>query len=927
MSPGTWPTVGRDHELSLLTSAVDAARLGTGRMVLVEGVAGAGKSHLLDELCRALDTSVTLARATVPISELSTPFSSPLTALGLGLVDLGVESGGPRSMIEAGAGEVAQAVVVDLLLQTVEDRCDTGPLIVVLDDVHAADLGTLVWLDRLADRVAVLPLAVILGARPPLEGTAFDRFHRAVGDGDMLLRLEPLDDDAVAELVTSVLGSPPGPGLCSLLERADGLPLFLAAVLEGVVEDDLVRSGGVVDLADDPRTRGGKAPDAVAERVRSLPAELRPALLAAAVLAESITADQVRSVLGSPLVEVISALDIAERSGLLVAETTSYRFRHELYRQAVLDGVSPPVLAALHGAAAAACAATGEPPIVVARHLVAAGGSGAEMAQWLIGAAETIVAYEPQNALTMADAALKALGTPSRRLAAVRGRALASVGRVGEAEALLRQMLHAAASPGEELGLRRELALALFQQGRPAEAMIEMTRVVELAPDEIARARARAEESFTHLLTGQFERAGEIAAEEFDAGGRSGDLTTQVAAAMVLCLVRLYHGEMAAALGLADRLEYLTGLGATTDAAVYQPWFAAGMARVEADDHVGARRIAALGQQRCIDAGYQWMVPGYDALASYCSLRAGELDDAVAEATAALDWRISDRLGVAVWCHAFSARAAVHQGRLEFAATQLAAADALIDQGRAQLGWDHVGLARAALAERHGDLDAAYAALADVWDLHLALGVRSAVQETGPELVRLETLLGRTDRTAAVLEVLDLAAATIGDATRLADRERALAWANRDLHRLELAIEHSRRSPRRLVTATTTAELASWLKERGARRESEAAARAAAELFTACGAVGDAQSVRPLLARSSRAADLTASAPPALSRTESKVVALLAEGLANAEIAGRLHVSRRTVESHVSSAYRKLGVSNRVELARIGLRLDVGSPG
>jgi ATP/maltotriose-dependent transcriptional regulator MalT len=315
------------------------------------------------------------------------------------------------------------------------------------------------------------------------------------------------------------------------------------------------------------------------------------------------------------------------------------------------------------------------------------------------------------------------------------------------------------------------------------------------------------------------------------------------------------------------------------------------------------------------------MVPGYDALAAYASLRAGELPDAVAEATAALGWGIVDRLGVAVWCHAFLARVAVHQGELDVAATELAAADELIDQGRAQLGWDHVGLARAALAERQGDLAAAYASLADVWDLHLALGARSAAQETGPELVRLETLLGSHERTDAVLDVLGSSARRIGDATRLADLDRAAAWHRRDVDRLERAIAHSRRSPRRLVTATALAELATWYRADGRRSAADEAARAARELFVACGAVGDAHLVEPALrGGGAHQADAT-TGPAALSRREAAVVTLVAEGLANAEIATRLYVSRRTVESHVSSAYRKLGVSNRVELARIGSQL------
>ncbi len=87
-----------------------------------------------------------------------------------------------------------------------------------------------------------------------------------------------------------------------------------------------------------------------------------------------------------------------------------------------------------------------------------------------------------------------------------------------------------------------------------------------------------------------------------------------------------------------------------------------------------------------------------------------------------------------------------------------------------------------------------------------------------------------------------------------------------------------------------------------------------------CGATGDAAALAPLEGRKRRAPAAT-EGPDALSRSERRVVAMIAEGLTNAEIADALYVSRRTVESHVSASYRKLGVTNRVELARIGMHL------
>jgi DNA-binding NarL/FixJ family response regulator len=100
--------------------------------------------------------------------------------------------------------------------------------------------------------------------------------------------------------------------------------------------------------------------------------------------------------------------------------------------------------------------------------------------------------------------------------------------------------------------------------------------------------------------------------------------------------------------------------------------------------------------------------------------------------------------------------------------------------------------------------------------------------------------------------------------------------------------------------------------------DADTLAEEAAQLFSAMGADGSAE----LVSASSR------NRPPArrprfgfdaLTATERKVVGLIADGLSNVEIAKRLYVSRRTVESHVSAAYRKLEVSSRVELARVVL--------
>ncbi len=919
-----WPTVGRADQLRALSDAVARAIEGAGSVVTVEAPAGAGKTQLLDEAAASADASgVAVRRARVPVGGVAAPFAAPLAAFGTSLAELDGGEGAPRSLLEAAAGPVGTPVAVDRLLRMVEDAAGHGPLVLVLDDLHRADAGTVSWVEQLAPRVSALPLVLVLASRPPAPDVPLDRVWHDVVAAATRIELPPLDDESVAELAALVLDAPPGPRARRVLAATGNLPLLVTALLESIVEGRLAGPGdGVVDISAATEERlTARAPQVVVERVREITGDARQPLLAAAVLGDPFPPGLVAQVLGEAAGGVIAALERTERSGLLVEEGTRYRFRHDLYRQAVLASASPPVLAALHGEAATVCAAAGERPLVVAEHLLASGVGGEDGVTWLVAAAESVVAFEPTTALSLVEHALTLTREPDRRLTTAHLRALASVGRVAESEALARQMLATADTPFEEMGLRRDLAMALFHQGRPAESLAEMNTAAALVPPGPARNRLRAEAAFAQLLTTDFAGAGVVAEDAARQARIDGDLTTEVAADMVLCLVRLYDDRHAEALALADHLEHLAGLAETSDAQLYQPWFAASLARLETDDLDGARRAAGEGQRRCVDAGYQWMVPAYDALTALAALRAGDLDDCAASARAALDWRIEDRMGAALWCHSFLARVAVHAGDLDVARTHVAEADRLVAAGRAQLGWDHLALAHAGVSEAEGDRDGALTALTLVWQLHDALGAHSALQELGPRIVRLARLTDRLDAVDGVVAHVAHVREKVGTPTAAADHEWALGWRDADPDALGRAVAHQERTPRRLTVGILRAQQAELLHLCGREAEALDVASQARRDLEACGAHADAAALAHLAGDGMRRSSAAVTGPDALSRSERRVVMMIAEGLANADIAEALFVSRRTVESHVSAAYRKLGVGNRVELARIGMDL------
>ncbi|MEO7370776.1 MAG: LuxR C-terminal-related transcriptional regulator, partial [Ilumatobacteraceae bacterium] len=144
-----------------------------------------------------------------------------------------------------------------------------------------------------------------------------------------------------------------------------------------------------------------------------------------------------------------------------------------------------------------------------------------------------------------------------------------------------------------------------------------------------------------------------------------------------------------------------------------------------------------------------------------------------------------------------------------------------------------------------------------------------------------------------------------------------LAAASGDLHAAEAALVASLDLHRGLgmqfEEARTRLLLGSVLRRAGRRRDARAALEAAARSFDRLGASRFASRAGDEIAR-------LGGRPPtssALTATEARVAQLVARGMTNTEVASELFVSVRTVESHLSRIYRKLGLRSRTELARI----------
>jgi DNA-binding CsgD family transcriptional regulator/tetratricopeptide (TPR) repeat protein len=333
------PLLEREASLALLTEYAAQAACGEGRLVLLSGEAGVGKSALVERLYRDLPD----ARWSWSMCDgLFTP--RPLGPL----FDLADQLGG--ALLERGRAGAGREELFRTLLGILSAP---GVLnVVVVEDIHWADEATLDLLRYLSRRLrgaAVLLIATYrddgLGAADPLRVTLGDlgsqRATRRVG-------LVPLSPGAVRTLAGA--SRLPAPDLYRL---TGGNPFYVTEVLRAGVEEV------------PPSAR-----DAVLARAARLGDGAREVLDVAALTGARVEARLLESVTGCQP----SVLDELLESGLLVADAAWVRFRHEIARLAVAQAIAGHRSQAIHGLVLAALRSSGcEDDARLAFHAEAAG--------------------------------------------------------------------------------------------------------------------------------------------------------------------------------------------------------------------------------------------------------------------------------------------------------------------------------------------------------------------------------------------------------------------------------------------------------------------------------------------------------------------------------------------------------------------------
>jgi DNA-binding CsgD family transcriptional regulator/tetratricopeptide (TPR) repeat protein len=923
----------RDSELELAEGFLDGVRGGAGRILLLEGPAGIGKSALLAQLGdRAATRGIDVLNARASQLDRGFPFGVVRQ-----LLERRVRAAAPReqgTLLTGAAGDAAPALGIsgeaaegDAGMRSLHglywlaaNLAGRGPLVLSVDDAHWADRSSLRWLLYTAPRLAGLPLGIVMTTRPTEPDAEQDLLDGlALDDATTVLRLEPLSQAAVGVLVDTSLGGTAPPVFEAACHRTTGgNPLLVRELLRELAAE------GAAPTAERAEQLEGFGVDAVARNVRrrlhGLGPEAALVAQAVAVVGDGATVREVAVLSEREEATVRAAATDLAATDLLLSDAR-LAFVHPLVRAAVYEDIAPVRRAALHRQVATLREATEDPEQVAVHLLRVDPRSDSKVVE----------------ALSAAAAAASRRGAPDAAVTFLR-RALAEppsgglpragvLAQLGQAEALARMD-----------GFEEHLAGAIGELGDSAEV------------PKLALFLGRA-----HCLMGNVAGAYDVV-EAASAAIDPADPTAPLLEAELLAFARLDRRLRPKAVERVDSYLRRLDRGEQVDALILgalSPWL---LDAPPAERAVAAAEAALSDQRLQAPEVSTLLLPlaGYTLVGAGHLSRAGEVFDAgIAEARrrgellnlgilatarsetyflqgdvgkAEAEARISSEIALAeglarplepiavVGAAAILINALVARGNLEEAERcveglpdPLPALSELLLPARAELR-----LAQGRTAEAIADLRQTGAILGE--EFH------KPIQNWRARLA--VTLAG----TGARDEARALAAAELEQA-RCWQAPLAIGAAltasgvveggSDGAEMLEQAVSVLEQTEARLHRALALIELGALMRRSGSRAAAREPLRAGMDLATRCGATAHADRAHGELVAAGarpRRDRRFLTGPESLTPGELRVATLAAQGMTDRAIAQRLYVTQAAVQFHLRNTFRKLEIGARGEL-------------
>ena len=937
----------RAAEIERIESTLASVPGGEGAVFAVEGAAGVGKSALLRAAAEAAsDSGFEVLRATGREIEREFAFGVVTQLFAQPLAELDPDR---HERVFAGAADLARPLFegserlrpdgdtfprLHGLHWLCANLSSERPLLLVVDDAHWADRPSLDFLAYLAPRVRELEICMAVGIRSRETGAGAELGEALAREGARALHPAALSEPAIERLLRDRLGPDGAERLARQCARATGgNPLFLRELIRSLEG----RNGAGID----PDQVAVHAPPSVSrivlDRLSGMEEQDGRVLRAIAVLGDGADSRLIAQVSGVGADLIAPSIDRLIEVGLL-DEQELLSFEHPIVRRAVYESIPPAARSRDHLWAARAMAADPRLRGRAAAHLLEADAAiepagPAEIEALLSAARGARERGATETGARFLRRALEEDLNPARRRGALLELGTAEL-RLGDGRSLEHlEQAERLSSDGPE---RAEAALAhctaRAQSGSQAAAVEICDAALAVVGDvrelRLALEAQRAHAAWVGGTMGDHERQRLRALEpEVKAGASPAEravltvlaaeagttATREAAKVSQLAELALADGRLLAE-GGAEHPTYLGAVAAITLATDYPAaiagWsagvedsrrrgsisgyatalFSRGFTKYHAGDVAGAE--ADSGEALGLLVGRDLITaPLPLATAAYVAIERGRLDPEVERALEAeVGGEEAPTVGTVVYAIVASGWLALSRGEFELARVRFRGAGGRAAEigwtGPSQLAW------RSGLAHALRRLERDEEALA-------------AVEE--------ELALARAYRAPGPLGIALRAKALVvggGDGIELAGEAVATLAA----------------SGARLEHAKALIDLGAALRRSGARKDSQAPLREGMDLAHRCGSTSSVErALQELRASGARPRRPAQHGVAALSPQERQTSRLAAEGQSNREIAESMFLTRRTVEMHLTGAYRKLGIDSREDLPA-ALRPETDAP-
>lgn len=924
----------RTHELAMLESAARVVSRGEGAMIAVTGRAGLGKTRLLEAALRmaaAHGLRSSQARAgdlerdlgwgvAVDIVEglLSECAPGERAALLSGRArHAATVLADDRALGSQGQFAAAQqaAIVAALTLVTTRLAAEQ-PLAIVIDDLHWADGPSLRWLCHLAARVEQMSVLLIVAFRPHEPG-ASEVLADLDSAASTTLRPAPLTPSATARLVEATLQRSADASTRSAVHEVTAGNPFLIDQLMRHLESGPVNAEAVWNA------RPERLAALVGPRLARLGDDAKALSAAVAVLGVNSSLSHAAELAGIARPRAADAAERLSATGFF-DDRLPLTFAHPLLREVVKAGLSAARVDELRRRAARMLARSDPDPTEGAVHLLAAEPVGEAWAGGLLHAAGQRAmrraAYDSAAAF-FERALLEPLDeVPRHSITLYFGRALLLAGR-DQSLAALRQALEETPDHVERANVALEVGGALMAVDQPQRAVEAyesgLSAIDEL--DEPLRIHLLAQRALATLaLRNEPERTiAAVSAALAEAAGAP-DVASRAAVGLS-AIVAVWTGQPASTcIELLERALAAKPYG-NVESLEWTPDLAWAMAALAwCDAHTRREPFLDAVIERARERGAMLDVALAAASRSHGRMRQGRVAEAEADARLAHQIYVDLDDAHHAMVSAFQLDPLVARGAFDEADALLAAAPphrdddqvvylALLDararlriaQGRLAEARADLELLRDEVAEQRFQCPAAVAWRPQLATVLHALGERRAARELAAEDVDHTRRFG-----APRAYGLALLATAATSPAKLA------------LPALVEATEVLAASPARLDYARALVELGALTRRLGRRADALALLRSGLDCAASCGATALVANARAeLRVAGARPRRERVHGPQSLTAAERRVGDLAAAGATNAEIARSLVVSLRTVETHLTSAYRKLDIKRREQLS------------